>query len=127
MTELKDWLNSINFTKQNLIEEDPDAISKYPPYIVNRCLSGHLDCIMFANEMNQYHFLDKDMQYEFYINILRKRKRFSPWIRKDKVTDLDCVKQYYGYSNEKASQALKILSNEQIDFIKQRLDTGGTK
>ena len=82
---------------------------------------------MFANEMNKYHFLSKDMQYNFYINILRKRKRFSPWIRKDKVTNLDCVKQYYGYSNEKASQVLKILSNEQIDFIKQRLDTGGTK
>jgi hypothetical protein len=121
--ELKDWLNSINFTKEDL----SGHINEYPPYIVNRCLSGHLDCIMFANEMNKYHFLDKDMQYEFYINILRKRKRFSPWIRKDKVTDLDCVKQYYGYSNEKASQALKILSNEQIDFIKQRLDTGGTK
>jgi hypothetical protein len=90
-------------------------------------MSGHLDCILFASEMNKYHFLDKDMQYEFYINILRKRKRFSPWIRKDKVTDLDCVKQYYGYSNEKASQALKILSHEQIEFIKQRLDTGGTK
>ena len=79
------------------------------------------------NEMNKYHLLSKDMQYNFYINILRKRKRFSPWIRKDKVTNLDCVKQYYGYSNEKASQVLKILSNEQIDFIKQRLDTGGTK
>ena len=121
--ELKDWLNSINFTK----EDHTENISEYPPYIINRCLSGHLDCIMFANEMNKYHFLDKDMQYQFYINILRKRKRFSPWISKDKVTDLDCVKQYYGYSNEKASQALKILSNEQIDFIKQRLDTGGTK
>jgi hypothetical protein len=121
--ELKDWLNSINFSKENF----KDHINEYPPYIVNRCLSGHLDCIMFANEMNQYHFLDKDMQYEFYLNILRKRKRFSPWIRKDKVTDLDCIKQYYGYSNEKASQALKILSNEQIEFIKQRLDTGGTK
>lgn len=121
--ELKDWLNSINFTKEDYTEN----ISEYPPYIINRCLSGHLDCIMFANEMNKYHFLDKDMQYQFYINILRKRKRFSPWIRKDKVTDLDCVKQYYGYSNEKASQVLKILSNEQIDFIKQRLDTGGTK
>ena len=121
--ELKDWLNSINFTK----EDHTESISEYPPYIINRCLSGHLDCIMFANEMNKYHFLDKDMQYQFYINILRKRKRFSPWIRKDKVTDLDCVKQYYGYSNEKASQALKILSNEQINFIKQRLDTGGTK
>ena len=82
---------------------------------------------MFANEMNKYHFLDKDMQYEFYINILRKRKRFSPWIRKDKVSDMECVKSYYGYSNEKASQALKILSPEQINFIKQKLDTGGKK
>ena len=82
--ELKDWLNSINFTKKNLIQEDPSVAKEYPPYIINRCLSGHIDCVMYANEMNKYHFLDKDMQYEFYINILRKRKRFSPWIRKDK-------------------------------------------
>ena len=125
--ELKDWLNSINFTKQNLIEEDPDAISKYPPYIVNRCLSGHLDCIMFAYEMNKFPNLDKDLQYSFYLNTLRKKRRFSPWLRKDKVTDLEIVKQYYGYSNEKASNALKILTPEQINFIKQRLDIGGTK
>ena len=78
MAELKDWLNSINFTKQNLIEEDPDAIKKYPPYIVNRCLSGHLDCIMFANEMNKFPNLDKDLQYSFYLNTLRKKRRFSP-------------------------------------------------
>lgn len=126
-TELKDWLNSINFTKENLIEEDSTLVKEYPPFIVNKCLSGHLDCVLFANEMNKYHFLDKDMQYNFYLNILRKRKRFSPWLRKDKVSDLDYVKQYYGYSNEKALQVLKILSHEQIDFIKQRLDTGGTK
>ncbi len=125
--ELKDWLNSINQTKKNVLHDEPHLAKEYPPFIVNKCLSGHLDCILFANEMNKYHFLDKDMQYEFYINILRKRKRFSPWIRKDKVTDLDCVKQYYGYSNEKASQALKVLSHEQIEFIKHRLDTGGTK
>ena len=127
MTELKDWLNSINFTKENLVEEDPDAIKKYSPYIINRCLSGHLDCVLFANEMNKYSFLDKDMQYSFYLNTLRKKKRFSPWLRKDKVTDLEIIKQYYGYSNEKASQALKILTPEQIKFIKQRLDTGGTR
>ena len=127
MTELKDWLNSINFTKENIIEEDPDAIKDYAPYIINRCLSGHLDCIMFANEMNKYSFLDKDMQYSFYLNTLRKKKRFSPWLRKDKVTDLEIIKQYYGYSNEKASQALKILTPEQIKFIKQRLDTGGMR
>ena len=127
MTELKDWLNSINFTKQDLREEDPDVIKDYAPYIINRCLSGHLDCIMFANEMNKYSFLDKDMQYSFYLNTLRKKKRFSPWLRKEKVTDLEIIKQYYGYSNEKASQALKILTPEQIKFIKQRLDTGGRK
>mgnify|MGYP001433709401 FL=1 len=126
MTELKDWLNSINFTKENLIE-DPSEIKNYPPYIINRCLSGHLDCIMFANEMNKYSFLDKDMQYSFYLNTLRKKKRFSPWLRKEKVTDLEIIKQYYGYSNEKASNALKILTPEQIKFIKQRLDTGGSK
>ena len=72
--ELKDWLNSINFTKQDLSED----ISTYPPYIVNRCLSGHVDCVLFANEMNKYNFLDKDMQYSFYLNTLRKKKRFSP-------------------------------------------------
>ena len=121
--ELKDWLNSINFNKEDLSEE----IISYPPYIVNRCLSGHLDCVLFANQMNLHHHVDKDMQYSFYLNSLRKKKRFSPWLRKDKVTDLECVKKYYGYSNEKASQALKILTKEQINFIKQRLDIGGTK
>ena len=126
MTELKDWLNSINFNKENLME-DPDAKKDYSPYIINRCLSGNLDCIMFVNEMNKYHFLDKDLQYSFYLNTVRKRKRFSPWLRKDKIEDLDYVKQYYGYSNEKALQVLKILSNEQINFIKQRLEIGGKK
>ena len=127
MTELKDWLNSINFNKENLIEEDPSTIRDYAPYIINRCLSGNIDSILFANEMNKYSFLDKDMQYSFYLNTLRKKKRFSPWLRKDKVTDLEIIKQYYGYSNEKASNALKILTPEQINFIKQRLETGGSK
>ena len=121
--ELKDWLNSINLTKEDLSEN----IKEYPPYIINRCLSGHIDCVMYANEMNMHHHLDKDMQYSFYLNSLRKRKRFSPWLRKDKIKDLECIKSYYGYSNEKASQALKILSKEQINFIKQRLEIGGTK
>jgi len=123
MTELKDWLNSINFNKEDL----SDDIREYAPYIINRCLSGYLDCIMFANEMNRYHFLDKDMQYTFYLNTIRKKKRFSPWLRKDKVSDLEYVKRYYGYNNENAAQAMKILSNEQIEFIKQKLDIGGKK
>ena len=93
--ELKDWLNSINYNKDDLSED----IKTYPPYIVNRCLSGHLDCVMFANEMNMYAHLDKDMQYSFYLNSLRKRKRFSPWIKKEKIEYIDSVKQFYGYSN----------------------------
>tara|TARA_B100000900_G_scaffold92754_1_gene76039 strand:- start:269 stop:655 length:387 start_codon:yes stop_codon:yes gene_type:complete len=125
--ELKDWLNSINFNKEDLTEDDENIIKSYPPFIINKCLSGHIDSVLFANEMNKYHFLDKDMQYKFYLNILRKRKRFSPWIRKDKVSDLDIVKSYYGYSNEKARQVMRILSTEQIDYMKQRLDIGGRK
>ena len=125
--ELKDWFNSINFNKDDLTEDDEHIIKSYPPFIINKCLSGHLDSVLFANEMNRYHFLDKDMQYKFYLNILRKRKRFSPWIRKDKDSDLDIVKSYYGYSNEKARQVMKILSTEQINYMKQRLDIGGKK
>ena len=121
--ELKDWLNSINFTKEDLSED----IKSYPPYIINRCLSGHMDCVLFANEMNRYPNLDRDIQYSFYLNSLRKRKRFSPWLKKDKIQDLDIVKQYYGYSNEKAFQALRILSKEQLDYIRKSLDVGGTK
>ena len=125
--ELTDWLNSINFTKENLMKEDETSKKEYAPYIINRCLSGHIDCILYANEMNLYHSLDKDMQYSFYLNSLRKKKRFTPWIRKDKVNDLECIKKYYSYSNEKASQALKILTKEQIKFIKKRFETGGMK
>ena len=125
-TELKDWLNSINHTKKNLIDEDPSIEKDYPPYIINRCLSGHLDAIMFANEMNMYSFLPKKMQYDFFINTLRTKKRFSPWIRKDLIKNLDNVKRYYGYSNEKARQAMKILSKDQLDFIKSKFEIGGT-
>ena len=125
MPELKDWLNSINQTKKNLIDEDSLLEKEYPPYIINRCFSGHLDAVMFANEMNRYAFLPKKMQYDFYLNGLRKKKRFSPWLRKDKVDDLEIVKRYYGYSNEKALQALKILNKEQLNFIRSKFETGG--
>ena len=125
--ELKDWLNSINFNKQNLLEEDPLREKKYPAFIINKCLSGFVDTVMFSNEINQYPGLDNKLQYDFYLNSIRKKKRFSPWLRKDKVQNLDAVKQYYGYSNEKACQALKILTQEQINFIKKRLDVGGAK
>tara|TARA_R100000008_G_scaffold52616_2_gene31838 strand:+ start:510 stop:890 length:381 start_codon:yes stop_codon:yes gene_type:complete len=125
--ELKQWLNSINLVKNDLMEEDPDNIRQFSPFIINKCMSGHIDTVMIANEMNLNHGLDKDMQYKFYLNSVRKRKRYSPWLRKDKVKDLDVVKSYYGYSNEKAQQALRILSPEQIDYIKSKLETGGKK
>ena len=127
MTELKDWLNSINQTKKNIIDEDPSLEKEYNPYIINRIYSGHLDSVMFANEMNKYSFLSKKIQYDFYLNSLRSKKRFSPWLRKDKIKDLDYVKRYYGYSNEKAQQSLKILTTEQLNFIKSKFETGGTK
>ena len=125
--ELKEWLKSINLSKKNLIDEDPSLEKEYSPYIINRIYSGHLDAILFANEMNQYHFLPKKMQYDFLLNTLRTKKRFSPWLRKDMIKDLDYVKRYYGFSNEKAKQALKILTKEQLNFIKSKFDTGGAK
>ena len=124
--ELKDWLNSINYTKQNLIEEDSTSIKEYNPFVINHCLSGNYDCVLLVNEMNMNSHIDKDMQYSFFLNTIRKRKRFSPWIRKDKTKDLECIKKYYGYSNQKALQALNLLTLEQIEFIKQRLEIGGT-
>ena len=121
--QLKDWLNSINFTKKNLLEEDPTA--KCPAFVVNKCLSGTLDSVLFANEMNMNAHLDKELQYDFYLQSLRKRKRFAPWLKKGKIEDIDAVKKYYGYSTEKAEQALRILTRSQIDYIKQKQYTGG--
>ena len=125
--ELKDWLNSINLNKNNIIKEDPDSERKYAPFIINKCMSGHLDTVLLANEMNMNHSLPKSLQYNFFLNSVRKKKRFSPWLRKVKVKDLDCVKRYYGYSNQKSLQALRILSPEQIVLIKSKLEIGGKR
>ena len=125
---LKDYLNTINQTKENLMDgDDPVWEKNYPPFIINKCMSQHLDTIMFANEMNQYQGLDKKLQYDFFINIVRPRKRFSPWGKKEKISNLDIVKKFYGYSTEKAIQALRILSNDQIEIIRDKLNTGGKK
>ena len=122
--ELSDYLNSINQTKEHLGD---DAMKKYPAYIVNRCLSGHIDAILFANEMNKMAHLDNRLQYDFFINTLRKRKRFSPWLKKEQIADLDLVKRHYGYSNEKAKIALTLLTEEQLEFIRSRHEMGGRK
>ena len=125
--EVKDWLNTIHQTKKNLIDEEPSIEKEYLPYIVNRCLSGSIDCVMLCNEMNMNHNLEKKLQYDFLINTVRPKKRFSPWLKKEKIKDIESVKSYQGYSNEKAEQALKILTKEQINFIRDKLDVGGTK
>ena len=127
MMELKDWLNSINSSKKNLIDEDPLLESKYPAFIVNKCMAGHLDAILFANEMNMNANIDKKLQYDFYLNTLRSKKRFSPWVKKDELKNLELVKSYYGYSIEKAKQVLPLLSQKHITFIKNKLDTGGMR
>jgi hypothetical protein len=123
--ELKDYLNSINISKENLMDSDPECESQYPPYVVNRCYSGFMDTILLANEMNLNSHIDKKLQYDFYINIIRPKKRFSPWLKKEKLDSLDCIKQYYGYSDEKAKVALKLLTQQQLEFIKAKLNRGG--
>ena len=126
MYELKDYLNAINYTKEALMDtEDEIWEKKYPPFIVNKALSGFPDTIMYANEMNQNHHLDKKLQFDFLLNSIRKRKRFTPWLRANKVSNLEYVKEFYGYSNEKAKSALTILTNEQIKQIKTSLNKGG--
>ena len=122
---LKDYLNSINFSKDYLMDEDPAWEKNYPSYVINKCMSHHLDTIMYANEMNIHSHIDKRLQYDFFINIVRPRKRFSPWGKKQKVKDLDLVKKYYGYSNDKAYQALEILTPSQLNYIKDKLNKGG--
>ena len=106
-------------------DEDPGWEKNYPSYVINKCMSHHLDTIMFANEMNMNPILGNRLQYDFFINIVRSRRRFSPWGKKQKIDDLELVKRYYGYSYEKAKQALEILTPQQITFIKDKLNIGG--
>ena len=128
MYELKDYLNAINFTKNDLMKsEDKLWVKKYPAFIVNKMLSAFSDTIMLVNEMNRNHFLDKDMQFQFLINSIRSKKRFSPFLIANKLKDIECVKEYYGYSNDKAKSALDILTKDQLKLIKEKLYKGGTK
>ena len=123
---LSDYLNSINQNKKNIIVDDATE-KAYPPFIVNKCLSAFHDTVLFANEMNMYPHMDKKMQYDFFINSINPRKRFSPWAKKTKVEYLDAIKEYYGYNDDKALQALRILSKNQLEHIKQLVDKGGKK
>ena len=126
-SELSEILASVNNTKEHLYADDPDRIKSYPPYIINRCLSGHVDSILFANAMNLNQHLDKRLQYDFLLNTLRKRKRFTPWLKKEQVDDLDLVKKHYDYSNEKAKIALSLLTKTQIEYIRNKHEKGGRR
>ena len=126
MYELKDYLNAINQTKETLMDtEDEQWEKKYPPFIVNKCVAPFPDTVMLLNEINQLHHLDKKLQFDFLINSLRPRKRYTPWLKAKKLENLEYVKEFYGYNNEKAKAALDILNDEQISAIKKRLYKGG--
>jgi hypothetical protein len=121
-----EYLNSINYTKEDIMVDDI-AEKAYNPFMTNRSLSYFQDTVFFANEMNRYHHLDKKLQFSFLINIIRKRKRFSKWIKPELDSDVDVVKEYYGYSNEKARQALTLLSPSQIEELRKKVSKGGTR
>ena len=128
MYELKEYLKSINTTKQNLMDSDDKAWErKYPSFIINKCLAPFNDTIMLVNEMNVHNHLDNKMQYDFLLNSLRKQHRYASWMKASKSKNLEYVKEYFGYNNEKARSALKILSDKQIAWIKSKLDKGGKK
>jgi len=126
--DLKEYLNAINFSKKIVMNsDDPMWEKKYPAFIVNKMLSGFSDTVMLVNEMNRNHFLDRDMQFQFLLNSIRSKKRFTPFLRANKLKEIECVKEYYGYSNDKAKTALDILTKDDIKLIKEKLYKGGIK
>ena len=128
MPELKEYLNAINHTKESLLDsEDEEWEKRYPPFIINKCVYPFQDTIMLVNEINQLPHLDKKLQFDFLLNSVRSRRRFRPWLKASRIEDLEYVKQYYGYSNAKAKQALDILTDEQISTLKHKLRKGGMK
>ena len=126
MTTPFDFLNAINETKKDLIKEDPSNEKEYSAWMVNRGLSFFPDTVMYANEMNLWPNTEKDMQYQYYLNSIRHMKRkFQPWHKSKNDENIDCIKTYFGYSNQKAKEALRILTDEQIAEIKRKTDKGG--
>jgi len=118
-----DFVNLVLHTKK---PDDELDFKDYAPFIVNRSLSYHIDCVLYANEMNLWPSTDKDMQYQYLLNSIRPMKRkFAPWQKSKNDENIDCIKTYFGYSNQKAKEALRILTNEQIAEIKRKTDKGG--
>ena len=122
-----DYVNEILYSKKQLILDDlTEAENK--PYLVNRSLSYHKDCVLYANEMNRLYHLDNKLQNDFLINIVRSQKRpFAKWMKVEKNEDLKCIKQIFGFSNSKALEALRLLSKEQLQQLKEHTDIGGLR
>lgn len=121
-----DYVNAVNYTKQDIMTDDLKE-KAYNSFVINRSLSYFPDTVAAANIVNQYHHLDSKLQFHFLLNIVRKRKRFSKWEKQIVIDDVEAVKEYYGYSNEKARSALSLLSPDQIEQIKKRIYKGGRK
>ena len=121
-----EYVNAINMTKEDIMVDDL-AEKAYNPFMVNRSLSYFQDTVLYANEMNLNHTIDKRLQFDFLINMIRKRKRFSKWQKAVSDSDVEVVKEYYGYNNEKARQALTLLTSEQVDVLRQKVYKGGKK
>ena len=124
--KLGDWLYSINQSKKNLMDQYPTLESSYPSWIINKCLSSFTDTVLFANEMNMIWHISKRMQYDFFINSLRPRKRFSPWAKKESIDYLEDVQEYYGYSYTKSLEVIRILPKSDLEQIRKLLHKGGT-
>jgi len=122
-----DFLNAINETKKDLIKEDPSNEKEYSAWMVNRGLSFFPDTVMYANEMNQRHQISKKWQFQFLLNSIPKKKRFSKWFKREEEKNLKLVMDCYGYSSEKAKQVLGILTPEQLKTIEEKQYTGGRK
>ena len=122
-----DYVNEILQGKKQLVVDDMSEKS-YEPFLTNKALSYHRDCILFANEMNRRHFLDKKLQNDYLLNTIRSRKRpFNKWVKAEKSEDIACVKTYFGLSDSKARDALRLLSDEQIQELKEKTDIGGLR
>lgn len=123
----KEIIPSILQTKKSVIHDDID-LKDYVPFVVNRALSYHIDCVLYANEMNLNPGIDKDMQYQYFLNNIRPMKRkFQPWQKSEINKNIECVKEFFGYSNNKAKEVLSILTDDQIAEIKIKTDKGGVK
>jgi hypothetical protein len=119
-----EFVKAISYTKKDIMVDE--LIEKeYNPFIINRAFSYYPDTILYANEMNLNAHLDSRLQFDFFINIIKKRKRFSPWLKPSEVENLEVLKEYYGYSNEKAKSVLSLFNNKQIENLKERIYKGG--